>query len=71
MVLTIAFVLGIVLILAAINNTNAWDRFKSEHHCAIVAKKDGQYVYTFGKSGGAWVPGTTTYRCDDGVDYTR
>lgn len=69
-IIAIACWVGIILILASLDNTKAWERFKNEHHCKIVAKKDGQWIWSM-NGHDHYVPGTETWRCDDGVDYTK
>lgn len=48
-----ACLLGAVLLLASLENSKRWERFKKDHHCTIVGDNNH---------------GATTYRCDDGVD---
>lgn len=70
-VVAAAALVGVILLLASVESSKSWERFKNDHHCRIVGKKDGQYVLKFGKGSGNWIPGTTTWSCDDGVEYTK
>jgi hypothetical protein len=52
----------------------SWDKFAAEHNCQEVRHQEETTVMTVlsnGKVGISTLPATTTYRCDDGVEYTR
>ena len=79
----IGLVVGLVLLLGyLIHFTNTeekkWEAFKIKHHCKVISETEGSVsvVPIFGSNGAfstATVtnPGTITYRCDNGIDYTR
>lgn len=71
--LCVTLILAFCLLIgwAAVVSESHWQDFAKQHHCTVVRKTSGQYIISFGKGGGHWLPGTTTYRCDDGVEYTR
>lgn len=50
-----------------------WQVFAKEHQCKVVGKIAGYSTYGYhnGKYQTYWVPSKTTYRCNDGIDYTR
>lgn len=50
-----------------------WDAFAAQHECKVVGKIAGHsaYGYRNGSYTTYWVPSKTTYRCNDGIDYTR
>lgn len=51
-----------------------WEAFSKSHACKIIAKSEGRWGYGIGsdgKSTSVYIDGTTTYRCNDGIDYTR
>lgn len=70
---------GIVLILGAAfwydSYDNAkWQEFAQAHECRLVGHKDQSYGYGLtsnGKMGTIFIPETNTYRCNNGIDYTR
>jgi hypothetical protein len=58
----------------AIYEQNQWDAFASENNCKLIAHKDSTVGYGLqanGKMGTIVIDATNTYRCADGVDYTR
>jgi hypothetical protein len=70
---------GTVLAIAAlvyysVQEEKEWDAFAATHECKVVAKDEGSWGYgvtSNGKMGSVFMPGKTTFRCNDGVDYTR
>jgi hypothetical protein len=68
---SIAAALLALALFAAVLNEENWDEFAKKHNCVVTATHAGQYVVGFGKHGGGWIPATTTYRCDDGIERTR
>jgi hypothetical protein len=50
-----------------------WDAFAKAHECKVVGKIAGYSTYGYynGKYQTYWVSSKTTYRCNDGIDYTR
>lgn len=72
--LGIATVAGFGLLIAAgIAEKKQWETFAATHECKVVGKVAGYMTYGYynGKMQNYWVPARTTYRCNDGVDYTR
>lgn len=57
----------------AVVEQNQWEAFAAKHECKVVGKIAGYSTYGYhnGKYQTYWVPSKTTYRCNDGVDYTR
>lgn len=74
---TVLFGTAAALIAGAIVFTiveqNQWDAFAAKHECKVVGEIAGHNAYGYynGKYQTYWVPSKTTYRCNDGVDYTR
>lgn len=77
-----AAVLIAVAVVADSVDAKKWSKFATEHHCFAVGKSAGRTVVGtgvgVGSSGEAvsvvttgYVSPTVTFRCDDGVDYTR
>ena len=65
----IAVIIG-VCIWAGIADQNNWTKFSAAHHCQLVAQTDGNWIY--GTSGHSYYQnGTKTFKCDNGVTYTR
>jgi hypothetical protein len=58
-----------LLVWASMMNDAEWDGFKAKHHCIVVGKETGGVGTT--PAGPVLEPDKTTYRCDDGVEYTR
>ena len=52
---------------------NKWEAFAAKHECKVVGKIAGHSAYGYhnGKYQHYWVSEKITYRCNDGVDYTR
>jgi hypothetical protein len=51
-----------------------WEKYKTEHHCEVVAHVSGQVFNTINTNGTIGVGSTapqTGYKCDDGVTYYR
>ena len=51
-----------------------WQAFAQENDCKVIAKNAGSAGYGImanGKMGMVFIDGSTTYHCNDGVDYTR
>lgn len=68
-----AALLGIVIVGAvflAIKDHRDWNEYMVAHDCRVVAKSAAQSVW---HSDGttSTIPATTTYRCNDGVEYVR
>lgn len=63
----------VALFKAAVNDQNKWDSFKQTHDCKVVSETAGHWVYGFGgkNSNSYYVNGQTTWKCNDGVTYTR
>lgn len=71
--LGMAGILALALYAAGLDE-NRWVDFSRAHHCKVVAKTEGNFgtgLGTNGKLTTIYINGTTTYRCDDGIDYTR
>jgi hypothetical protein len=77
---TIGFVAVIGLaIWAAIENEKKWQAFIVENECKVTAKiasktiSTSHYDVAQGKyvNSSTTIPGTTTWKCADGVEYTR
>lgn len=71
---------GVVTVLAFgglayldIQEQKQWDAFAQAHACKKIAHQDGYTMYGYhnGKYQSFWVSSKDTYRCNDGVDYTR
>ena len=64
------FVVGLIVLVAVatVNDRKRWAQFKVDHHCRVVAKKDGQYVYGVK---GSWTADQRGWLCDDGVTYFK
>jgi hypothetical protein len=63
-----------LLIAAEIQNEMEWKEFAQAHACRVIGKSASSSSYVLmsnGKMGTVENSGTTTYRCDDGIDYTR
>lgn len=62
-----------VAVWAGIQEQKQWDAFSKEHQCKKIAHQDGYTMYGYynGKYQSFWVSSKDTYRCNDGVDYTR
>lgn len=67
-----AVMIGTVVGLAIVDE-NQWQAFAKEHQCKVVGKIAGYSTYGYhnGKYQTFYVPSKTTYRCNDGIDYTR
>ena len=52
---------------------NQWNAFAAQHQCKVVAKIAGYSTYGYhnGKYQTYWVSSRETFRCNDGIDYTR
>ncbi len=51
-----------------------WEKFAKEHDCKVIAKISGYSAMGAGSDGkptSVYIPGRTTYHCNDGIDYTR
>lgn len=70
---TAAAVLIGVSVAAVMYDQNQWDAFAAQHECKVVGKIAGHnaYGYRNGSFTTYYVPSQTTYRCNDGIDYTR
>lgn len=67
------FIAGGALYLGVQGEAN-WKQFAQEHDCKVIAQHNGTSsvgVTYNGKVGSIYTPGTVTYHCNDGVDYTR
>lgn len=69
---------GILLVVALIFHVSLyehkkWNAFAKKHNCVVVSTVKRHNVTTLidGAYAVSFVPGNTTYRCDDGVLYTR
>jgi hypothetical protein len=74
--LTVTAVVALIgfAIYASIQEEHKWDQFKSTHECTIVGKTAARMAPGFSSKGTfvtTEIPATTTWRCNDGVDYTR
>lgn len=79
--LLIAAIVGVCVSIVAIaesRDRDDWQRFIVENECRVIAKTKGQTVTTTATdSNGKTITGygttksTTTWRCADGIDYTR
>lgn len=81
-VVALAVVLVVALLRAEAADEAKWKVFRDEHHCRVVARQDGYETTGSGvaitpKGGVApvftsnYVSPRATWRCDDGIDYTR
>lgn len=67
----------LVAVGASISEAEKWERFAAEHDCKLVRVVSGSVSYGTvtinGKTGSAdsYTPERKTYRCNDGVEYTR
>lgn len=61
------------LVVYAVYDEGQWTAFAAENDCKIVAQTADQtsYGWVNGKMSTTTISGTKTYRCADGVDYTR
>ena len=51
-----------------------WSAFAAENDCKVIAKTEpttGYGITANGKMGMVFIDARVTYRCNDGVDYTR
>ena len=62
-----------VAVWAGVADQKKWDAFASSHDCKIVGKEEGSVGTGFsnGKVATIYIPGKTTYHCNDGINYTR
>jgi len=66
-----------LLIYAAVLEQRQWEEFSKAHDCKLVAHANGYYTSGTGWRDGKMIttsyyhPSRDTYRCNDGVDYTR
>jgi len=72
-ILTAGVLLTVALIYVTIYEHKKWNAFAKKHNCVVVSTVKGHNVTTLidGTYAVSFVPGNTTYRCDDGVLYTR
>ena len=73
-VLTAGMLLTVALIFhVTVYEHKKWNAFAEKHNCAVVSKVKEHNVTTIvdGTYAVSFIPGSTTYRCDDGVLYTR
>jgi len=68
-----SFIISIIALIVAMcfasqKDRKEWEAFRDAHKCKVVAKRDGQYVYT--KNGG-WTDPQTGWLCDDGITYFK
>lgn len=67
----------VVIAWLAIEDERRWQEFAAAHECQIVAQTRGRTAYGGTYVNGQYAPssmyvaGTKTYRCNDGVEYTR
>ena len=68
-------IVGLPLILLGnYAESKSWDTFKSTHDCQVTAQNKGATSYgmtTNGTMGMIQSLPTTTFKCNDGVTYTR
>lgn len=66
-----------LLIYASIVEHQQWQEFAKAHECRPIAHSNGYYTSGAGFRDGKMIttshyhPSRETYRCNDGVDYTR
>lgn len=67
----IAIISGAIYLSA--QEQKAWNEFAKAHECKVIAHQSGYTAYGYynGKYQSYWVPSRDTYRCNDGIDYTR
>lgn len=68
----IAIIIGMVYL--AIQDEKQWQQFKVDHNCKIVGESQSSGSYGLSSSGKMiWMtnPGSKTWLCDDGIQYTR
>lgn len=68
-------IIVVVIFVVMIKSEMEWKAW-ADVHCKVVAKTEAQtsFGYAWGKEYtpvSVTQPGTTTYKCDDGVVYTR
>lgn len=65
---------------ASLYQSQQWEKFSKEHSCKVVSKTSGSVSTTSGLMVGSssqivtvntYIPGKTSYLCDDGVVYER
>jgi hypothetical protein len=67
----LAFGLFVVAIgFGACHEHRTWERFKADHKCTVIREEMGGTAWS---SDGKVIslPSKTTWRCDDGKEYTR
>ena len=73
--LIVAAVLLSALAILLVSHSNArWEQFVEQHDCKIIARHKGTSTVGIGADGkmvSLYTRGTVTWRCNDGVDYTR
>lgn len=74
----LAVALVIASVYYAIENEKEWDKFSAEHKCEVVERISGTTSTGLGVGPNGQVgmvtltsPSKTSYKCDDGVIYTR
>jgi hypothetical protein len=70
----VAIVFVVIAIVIGKYESDKWDAFAKAHQCKVIAKSAGHNAWGVGSDGkysSYYVAGTTTYRCNDGIDYTR
>lgn len=78
-VVVVGMVLVLVLVFwAMVDEARRWERFKTEHHCKVIAHVKGNVMtgVGVGSNGGVTTtiisePDKTGWLCDDGVTYYR
>ncbi len=74
--------IGVVVVAAGlavwflVKDEQRWQDFRAAHHCTIVGRESGGVAWGIntGKDGGLIPivnPDKTSWRCDDGITYTR
>lgn len=63
-VLATAIVVSVVLFFILLDQSH-WDDYVAAHHCKVTQRESGMYY------GDNYVPGRTTYACDDGETVIR
>ena len=73
MIIAIVLLLASIILLVAHSNAR-WEQFVEQHDCKIIARHKGTSTVGIGADGkmvSLYTRGTVTWRCNDGVDYTR
>lgn len=68
------FVLIGIVIYATYQESVEWQKFSKEHDCVVIAKSKGAIMPAATSNGSLGMiqePDKVTYKCNDGITYTR